>query len=306
MKPDTRSFYDLAVMRALQRVVHDLDDALDLDALAREANLSPFHFHRIFRGMVGETPVAMHRRLRLERAASTLQRNDAPVARIAFEAGFETHEAFTRAFRAAFGSTPSEFRAAGRTATGDCVRVQTELASRSGVHWTSGSTRSIAIPFIGETAGMDVSIVKQPRLRAAAVRHVGPYNRISEAFARLHAIAAPAGLLRPGAQMVGVYHDDPETVPENELRSDAAITVNDDATVPDALATLELPAGEYARATHLGPYELLGDAWAQLMGAWLPRSGRRIGQGLAYELYVNNPTNAKPDELRTELYLPLA
>ncbi len=69
MKTDTRTFYEAAVERAALRITGGLDEALDLEALAKEAALSPFHFHRIFKGMLGETPLEMHRRLRLERAA---------------------------------------------------------------------------------------------------------------------------------------------------------------------------------------------------------------------------------------------
>jgi AraC family transcriptional regulator len=64
VKPETRSFYEFAVERAVLQVVASLDEALDLSALARGAALSPFHFHRVFRGMVGETPLEMHRRSR--------------------------------------------------------------------------------------------------------------------------------------------------------------------------------------------------------------------------------------------------
>lgn len=99
MKPKTQSFYQAAVTRAVQRIVETPDDALDLDALAKEAALSSYHFHRIFRGMLGETPLGMHRRLRLERAAARLLDTDEPVTTIAFEAGYETHESFTRPWR---------------------------------------------------------------------------------------------------------------------------------------------------------------------------------------------------------------
>jgi len=62
--------------------------------------------HRIFRGVVGETVAEHIRRLRLERAAQRLKSGERPVTEIAFEAGYEAHEAFTRAFRARFGASP--------------------------------------------------------------------------------------------------------------------------------------------------------------------------------------------------------
>ena len=65
MKPATESFYAQAVQRVIEHVASHLDEALALETLAAQACLSPFHFHRVFRGMVGETPVELGRRLRL-------------------------------------------------------------------------------------------------------------------------------------------------------------------------------------------------------------------------------------------------
>lgn len=305
MKTETRSFYEAVVARTVLHITRTLDEALDLAALARAAALSPFHFHRVFRGMLGETPLEMHRRLRLERAAGRLLAGDEPVTTIAFDAGYETHEAFTRAFRQAYGTSPSAFRQA---AEPGCARPRlVELAAPSGLHYRDSPANDLNLRFTTGETQMDVTIETMPELRVAAVRHVGPYSRISAAFERLGALAGPAGLLRfPEAAMIGIYHDDPETTPAEQLQSDAGIVVPKGVPLPDGLTEATLPAGRYARMTHVGPYTRLGDAWARLMGEWLPRSGHRVGDGSSYELYRNNPGNAAPHELRTELYLPLA
>lgn len=303
MKTATRSFYETAVERTIARIAGSLDDALDLGGLAREAALSPFHFHRVFRGMVGETPLELHRRLRLERAGWRLRARDAAITAIAFDAGYETHEAFTRAFRHAYGASPSAFRLA---AAGPHP-PPFELAARRGVHFDP-DTRGAVARFVaaeGETA-MDVTYEYMPALRVAAVHHVGPYNRIGEAFARLGAIAGRAGLLRDGSMMLAIYYDDPEATAPEQLQSDAGITVPDDARLPDDVTEKRLPAGRYARTTHVGPYGSLGDTWSRFMGEWLPGSGQRVGEGTAFEVYRNNPGNAPPDQLRTDLYLPIA
>src|SRR5262245_24682164 len=134
VKTETKSFYRVAVQRAVDRIARELDEALDLEALGRLAALSPLHFHRVFRGMVGETPLELHRRLRLERAASRLVNEDHSVTTIAFEAGYETHEAFTRAFRGAYGAPPSAFRQSALDARA-CRPRQIELAATSGIHF---------------------------------------------------------------------------------------------------------------------------------------------------------------------------
>lgn len=153
---------------------------------------------------------------------------------------------------------------------------------------------------------MNVHITSRPELRVAAIRHAGAYNRISEAFDRLNAIVGPAGLLGPDSAMIAIYHDDPKTTPEQNLQSDAAITIPSTAPLPAGLTELVISGGRYARATHRGPYEGLGDAWERFKGEWLAHSGHRVGDGASYEVYRNNPTNTKPDQLLTDLYLPLA
>lgn len=95
----------------LDTVVASLeDDDVDGTALARRACLSPYHFTRLVASRIGEPPVAFRRRLLLERAAYQLSATPAPVTEVAFDAGYGSLEAFTRAFRRAFGRTPSQVR----------------------------------------------------------------------------------------------------------------------------------------------------------------------------------------------------
>jgi AraC family transcriptional regulator len=296
MRDRTRGFYETVVTSAVNDIARNLDSALDLGALAAKAATSPFHFHRIFRGMVDETPLALSRRLRLERAAYWLANTDKSVAAIAYDTGFDTHEAFSRAFRSAYAVTPSSFRRRGAR--------RIELAGRCGVHYrVSGAT-----PFTPVDRGvqdMNVEVVEQAERRVATVAHVGPYNQIGEAFMRLGELAGAAGLFdRPEApEMIAVYHDDPEVTAADALRSDAGIVIANDQPKPDGLGEIRLPAGRYARTTHLGPYELLGDAWSQFLGGWLPASGHRIGPGGTFEIYRNDPTTTAPEALITDLYV---
>ncbi|HEY0705697.1 MAG TPA: AraC family transcriptional regulator [Polyangia bacterium] len=321
MKPETRWFYQAAVQGAVARVVNGLDEALDLERLARAAALSPFHFHRIFRGMVGETPLELHRRLRMERAARALIETDTGITTVALNAGYDSHEAFTRSFRSAYGCTPSEFRQQARNVREGCARPpQVELASRSGIHHrdrgqpalseasagtASDPTTDPTFTLLTGDGTMNVEIKTMPAMRVASLQHVGPYNRISEAFARLGELAGRAGLIRGKPTMLAIYHDDPEITPEAELRSNAALVIAEGVPIPPGLHELQVAAGRYASTLHRGPYETLGDSWSQLMGQWLPQSGQRIGPGVSYEIYRNTPLEVPRERLETELYVPL-
>lgn len=213
MKEETQSFYEQVVLAAVRRVTAKLDEALDLEELARAAQLSPLHFHRIFRGMLGETPLELHRRIRLERAARALVGDggdDAPpITRIAFDAGYETHESFTRAFRQAYGSSPSEFRERARQARrappASAYRrlPQIELAAASEIHFEQldDAPRLASIHFRRQTHMNDqhddaVTIEQRPALRVFAVSHRGPYSAIDRRCARAEAYLPPGLFLK--------------------------------------------------------------------------------------------------------------
>ena len=150
---------------------------------------------------------------------------------------------------------------------------------------------------------MDVEIKHVDEQRVAALRHRGPYNQISGAFEKLGEIAGAAGLFRDGAaKMVALYYDDPKTTPPDQMESDAGVVIGNSAQLPDGLNEQHIHAGDYATTLHVGPYEALPDAWARLLGEWLPSSGYRLADdGATYELYLNDPSRVPKDQLRTEL-----
>jgi AraC family transcriptional regulator len=150
---------------------------------------------------------------------------------------------------------------------------------------------------------MKVELKSMPELRLATLQHLGPYDGISDAFTRLHDIVGSAGLV--GRGLAALYHDDPQKTPASQLRSDAALVVSEDAKLPAELLEKRLAAGLYACTTHVGPYEQLGDVWRRFVGEWLPASGRRMSDGLLFELYQNTPQSVPPSELVTELRIPV-
>jgi len=116
--------------RLRDAVLGSLDQERDASGLARHAYRSRTQFYRLFRAIVEETPVAMRRRLLLERAAWQLSRTQLSVTDIGLNAGYGSLEAFTRAFRKAFGVSPSLYRRMGAT--------HTYLHTTNGIHHHSG------------------------------------------------------------------------------------------------------------------------------------------------------------------------
>lgn len=124
MKDETHLDYYQRISKVLLYIQKHLYEPLELEHLANLAYFSPFHFHRVFRGMVGESLAEYVRRLRLEHAAGKLIQTKHSVTDIAFDTGYEALESFIRAFKARFGITPHKYR---KTKTPDSLNFGKKL-----------------------------------------------------------------------------------------------------------------------------------------------------------------------------------
>jgi AraC family transcriptional regulator len=280
---EDRNGYKERILRVLTHIEQRLDEDISLDDLAEVACFSPYHFHRIFRGMVGESVMSYIRRLKLERAAQRLTYSDTPITNVAFDAGYEAHESFIRAFQARFSSTPSGYRTDTRR------RIHEELLKKE----SKGVTP------------MDVSIVKMPAKTVAFVRHVGPYKDCGPAWEKLMRWAGQKGLFGPDTELLGICYDDPDVTPPEKIRFDACFTVEPGTVGDGDIGIQETGGRDHAMVVHKGSYNNLIHTYAYVCGQWLPKSGREIYSGPTIEIYRNHPDDTPEDKLITDVYIPL-
>ncbi len=279
--------YRERINRAIFHIEAHLGEPMSLEELAKVASFSPYHFHRIFAAFTGEPLAAFIRRLRLERAAQHLLHLDAPVTEIALDTGYETPAAFTRAFVALFGRTPTEYRE-GR-----------EPGSLRGA-------RPLALATNTEDSTMTPDIRTIDPMPVLFVRRTGPYHQAAgEAFGVLCQFAGPRGLLGPAARVIGISHDDPHVTDDSRLRYDACVTIARDVRPEGEVGQKTIAGGRYAVFLHVGPYEGFQKTYDQIFKAWLPGSGEKLREEPCFEMYLNSPDQVKPEELRTEIWLPL-
>ncbi len=274
----TTGYHD-RLERVKSYIYDHLDEDIDLNHLAEVACLSPYHWHRVYAAVEGETIAATVKRLRLHRAAGHLAHGDEDLESIAKRAGYGSLSAFSRAFGAVYGMPPAQYR-------------------REGSHRRFAANGK-------EPGGIahEVEICDVPRRHLLVVRHQGSYMEVGKAFDRLFRTLAQHGLMRPDLEMVGLYHDDPMSVPEEALRADAGVVLEAEAIPPLEAATLA--GGPCARLLHKGPYADMQPAYDWLFGHWLPASGREPGDAPVFERYLNTPQDTPPTELLTEIFLPL-
>lgn len=273
--------YEKRLMRVWDHIHENPGGDLSLDALADVAALSRFHFSRVFHAMTGQTVAQAVRRLRLYRASVALVTGKAPVAEVARAVGYDNLNAFARAFSDAYAMTPTAFRKRG------------ELRPPNPEFRT------------GEPAMYPTEIRHEPARRIGALPHRGPYNEISRAYDKLGAILGARGLWPLAGAMVAVYYDDPAATPPAELRSHAGVVFGPDVVLEAPLEVVDLPAGPHAVMRYRGPYSGLGAAYEHLFGQWLRVSGRELADGPVFEIYLNTPMDTAPEDLVTEICVPL-
>ncbi len=279
--PAKNTRYDDRLNRVADYIHDHLEEDIGFERLAEVACLSAFHWHRIYTAMRGETVVATVKRLRLQRAADRLANSDMPIAEIARRAGYGSAEAFGRAFRDVYGKPPADYRANGSHAA------------------FKAATRE------SDAAGFPVSIETLPEIRCASIAHSGPYMQIDRAMGKLFEGLASQGLLTGATRMIGLFFDDPDAVPAEQLRSRACSPVASDAPLSSLLGETILHGGQYARLRYKGPYADMKDAYRWLWGVWLPNSGYDPAEAPVFEEYLNNPREVPPTELLTDIHLPL-
>ncbi|OUS36268.1 AraC family transcriptional regulator [Rhodobacterales bacterium 56_14_T64] len=272
--------YEDRILRVLGYIHDNPAGDLSLDTLADVAAMSRFHWHRVFRAMTGETCAQAVRRIRLHRGSIWLVQSNRTMDQVATDCGYPNTASFARAFAEFFGQRPAAFRKAGR------------LLPPVSDHKP------------GDFRMYPVTIRNEPDRRLATQHHVGPYYKIGKVFESLVAICTSRNLWPQIGGFIGIYCDNPDVVPEEELNSHAGIIwLGDD--IPDGLTEYKLSGGKTAVMTYKGPYAGLAEAYKSLFGDWLPNSGEEPADLPCYELSLNSPRDTAPEDLLTEICLPL-
>jgi AraC family transcriptional regulator len=280
-KHATQASYQARLDRVVDHLYAHLDEDMRPEALAEIACLSPYHWHRIYVAMRGETIGATIRRLRLLRAADRLANSQMPMTTIAERAGYSGADSFAHAFREAYDKTPRDYRATGSHAA---FKAATESEDHQ---------------------GFPIAIETLPATRCASIAHSGAYLQIDRAMDRLFTALAAQNKLAPDQAMCALFFDDPDLVPVEALRSRACSPIADDLPLVAPLEEIVLRGGRYARLRYRGPYTDMREAYRWLLGVWLPQSGYEPDDDPIFETYLNNPQHVAPADLLTDIHLPL-
>jgi AraC family transcriptional regulator len=290
---------------ALNFARQNLGKNVALAELAANTKQSLFHAHRTLRAALGETPKQFTLRLRIDHAAAALVSSRASILDIALECGFESHEAFCRAFRRRFGLSPSAYRKRGLI--GPSTRSHADLVDEIGpcvgvYHVGLGERRSAESMEYKitrqELAAQPVLVVRRRVRRAEVAATIGA------ALPKVFLHAQQRGLAIAGYPITRYLETSVGLVTfETGMRVTAH---SGDWTVTDGQGEVlgeTLPGGPAAATIHFGPYDQLQDAYAAVE-EWIVANGFRPN-GAPWEAYLNDPADyPNPQDWKTEVYWP--
>jgi AraC family transcriptional regulator len=268
------------VNRAIDHVTRNLAEDLPLEDVAKVAAFSPFHFHRIFRAVVGETLHEFVRRTRLERALFLMAHDERrTLTDVALACGFGSSSDFSRTFRSQFGVSPRAFDLGLYRRT---RRDQLIDAMPGG----AGLTR---LPAGAPPDAFRVRLRDLPARRVAYLRVLRPFepDRVPAAAARLVAWARQRGLA--GGQWLGYQWEDPELVPLELCRYDVGVEVPEGAVIDGDVSEARLAPMRVAEIAMAGSLDLELRALEWLYATWLPRSGFAPDHQPCFEAWEGEP-----------------
>jgi AraC family transcriptional regulator len=255
--------------------------------LSHVANFSAFHFHRQFTAFVG-VPVSRYVQLmRLRRAAHCLSSlADYSVLEAAFGAGFESPEAFSRAFRRAFGMTPSAFR-----------------KQPNWQVWGSVFT----IPHFSRSIIMQVRIVEFHEVRVAALEHCGAPGLINESVRKFSEWRMQSGQSPvKSSRSFGIPFGNPDTTPPEAFRFAICGEIHEAVAVNEFGVTERIiPGGRCVVVRHAGSTDHIGETIYPIYRDWLPTSGEELRDQPLFFDYLSVYPETPLDQWQTDIYVPL-
>ncbi|MDR3436050.1 GyrI-like domain-containing protein [Telmatospirillum sp.] len=287
MKHSTERDYHRRIARVIETILRDPAAPHTVDSLASVAHLSPFHFHRIYRALTGESIAATVQRLRLAQAAHRLTDTSDSVTNIALDVGYDSPQAFARAFRGFAGVSPSAFQMR--------QRHLAISAEEGGVKARQEGASAVDLPM--------VVLTEMPPIDVLCLRHEGPIATIPQTFRTLvrtlcldHGSPAIEG-------MIGICSGDPEEC--GQFRYLAGLIATTPIEAAGAVEAVRLEGGLYGAHRFVGPYALIAPTFRALFGGWLPQSGYEPDDRPALELYCKHGSSGHQNDRVTDLLIPI-
>jgi AraC family transcriptional regulator len=289
--------YQQRILLAIQFIEKNLNQPLNLKLVAEHCYFSPFHFHRVFSGIMHETLNDFIARRKLEIAISLLViKPKMSITDIALSSGFSSSANFAKAVKLYFGYTPSEIRSPKAHHQGKVGKIVSKYGKSFDPaslypYKVENSTDNNAMNSQAvEANNLEVVIKKLPAQAIVKLVSNGGYqaDALFNTWDKLSQWGESIGIGKASQDRIALCYDNPAVTPVEKCRYEASIAVNDESEIPHPFIKAILPAGTYATIYVKGSSGDIAKAQMGLFSHWLPNSHYEPDNFPMLERYLND------------------
>ena len=275
--------------KSIDYIEQHLDRKISVHEIAAASHYSTYHYSRIFKALVGDTPKEYLRKRRLTLAAKRLLTEDVGILELALECQFDSQEAFTRAFKALFDMTPAQYRK---------INEPFRLLYRKPFSESD-------LDHLQNSVSMEPEIINQPAMKIVGIAN--EYEDGDLSLPKLWSGFRPYRDSIPnrvGDHWFGIYENYQEDEDTTRFVYICSAEVENFENVPDGLITREIEAQTYARFTHQGPIAKIEETLRYIWGSWLPKSNYEYADKPDFELLPGGFNDEDPEN-KVYLNIPI-
>ncbi|KXX69788.1 GyrI-like domain-containing protein [Flammeovirga sp. SJP92] len=272
------------INRVFEFIEHNLASDLSLKTVAEVAFFSPYHFHRIFKLMTGETLNKYITRKRIEKSASDLLHQNTSTSALAHKYGFSDNSSYSRTFKKYYGVSPTEFK---NLNTHRFSKIS-QLKSKNGQEYPDYEEYICIIDQLKNWIKMNakIEVMDIPKRDVAYVSCIGPQN-LSDAFGTLMQWATPKGLLKEETKMMTIYHDSFKITEPQNVRMSASMVLDTPIKSEGEIGHLSLEGGKAIVGHFVIGIDEFEKSWTGLF-LWMNENGYKKADREPFEIYHNN------------------
>lgn len=288
MKSITSTYYRKKVDDVLQYIHNHLNENISVKELAEYSGISVFHFHRILSGALNEPLGTYIDKIRLDTAVKLLRYSDEPVNSIAARIGYNDVSSFSKAFSKEFGISPQEYK------NNSSIILNTQI--------------DYQINSIGQiVADIKPKYILLHDKKVISIRVTGEYGgkEVIEAWEQLINFITDHKLMGWNPEFYSIYYDDPDIVGRDKCNSDLCFATNKNIEDYSIFKSNIIKGGKFAIFRYKGPYERLWELYYKIYGDWLFSTDNKLRNEPTFEKYIKYSAKSKPENLLTEIYIPI-
>lgn len=293
--------YKNRINRVFEFIDENLEADLSLNTIAEIAFFSPFHFHRVFKFVTGETLNEYVIRRRIEKSALDVLHKNITITELAHKFGFSDNSSFSRTFKKYYGVSPTQFKKQNPNRHSKIC----QLNSKNGQDYPEYEKYICIIDNLKNWIKMNanIEIKEMPTMELAYVSSIGPQN-LENAYGKLMKWAKPQGLVNDQTKMITIYHDSFKVTQANKVRMSASILLNKPVATDGEIGLTSIQPGKCI----VGNFEIelkeFEKSWTGLF-VWMNENGYKKADREPFEVYHNNFNEHPERKAIVEFCIPI-